>query len=218
MIYEIFRWFGVITGYPIHLLFFKKKIYYEDKAVQSRKTKGGMLVISNHFSPFDYVLNVVLFFPRKLWVVASEYAFITPALRFGMKFFGGIETNRVTRGVHFIEESADKLRKGKLVQIFPEGHNTPDGTIKDFYPSYILIALQANAPILPVIIDGNYGIFKRTHVIIGKPIHPEDYLPSGTPTHEDIQQANTQIREKVLWLRQELDRRIAADKKKGKKA
>jgi len=216
MIYEIFRWIGVISGYPIYLLFFKTKVYHENKSVQTLRTKGGMLVISNHICPFDYVLNAVLFFPRKLFVVASEYAFLTPGLRFGMKFFGGIETNRVTRGVHFIEESAEKLRRGKLVQIYPEGHNTDDGTIKAFYPSYLKIALEGNAPLLPVIVDGNYGMLKRTHVIVGEPIHLEDHLGTGALTHEDLDRLNTMVREKVLWLRQELDRRIEADKKKGK--
>lgn len=31
MLYEIFRFIGLVTGYPIQLIFFKRKIYYEDK-------------------------------------------------------------------------------------------------------------------------------------------------------------------------------------------
>ena len=215
MIYEIFRWIGVITGYPFKWLFFKNKTYYESEKAPKR-VKGGALIISNHFNPLDYVLNVFLFFPRKLYVVASEHAFKNAFLRFGMKFWGGIQANRVTKSMRFVSQSIKEIKKGHLVQIFPEGHNTDDGTIKPFYPSYILIALKANAPIVPVITDGNYGIFKRVHIIIGEAINLSDYLSSEKASKEDITKLNDIVYKKVLDLRAELDLRIESNRKKGK--
>ncbi|MBR5134937.1 MAG: 1-acyl-sn-glycerol-3-phosphate acyltransferase [Clostridia bacterium] len=216
MIYDIFRWIGILSGYPAHLLFFKKKIYYENKASQSRRVRGGALIISNHFNPLDFVLNVVVFFPRKLFVVAGEDAFRNKLQSFGMRFWGGIEANRKTRTLRFIAQSANEIKKGHLVQIFPEGHNTDDGTIKAFYPSYVLIALRAKAPIIPVVIDGNYGPFKRTHLIIGEKIDVMQYLESERFTKEDVLRINDIVRQKVLDLREELDRRIEQDKQKRK--
>lgn len=205
--YELMRWFGVISGYPAYLVFFKKKVYYEDKRSSNRHVKGGALIITNHFNPLDYVSNVLLFFPRKLYVVASEHAFKNKALRFGMKFWGGIEANRETGSMRFVIESIREIKKGHIVQIFPEGHNTPDGTIKEFYPSYISIALRANAPIVPVVTDGNYGLFKRTHVMIGKKIYLSDYIKTEKYTKEDVTRLNTVVREKMLDLRDQLERR-----------
>lgn len=132
-----------------------------------------------------------------------------------MKFWGGIECNRVTRSPRFIIESVRELKKGHLVMIFPEGHNTPDGKIHPFYPSYITIALRGDAPLLPVISDGNYGLFKRVHVMVGDPIDLKQYLTEEKPTREDIDRINGIVYEKVLALRAELDRRVQADKKKG---
>ena len=215
MIYEIFRWIGVITGYPFRWLFFKDKIYYENERAK-RRVKGGALIISNHFNPLDYVMNVFLFFPRKLYVVASEHAFKNRLISFGMKFWGGIEANRVTRSMTFITQSIREIKKGHLVLIFPEGHNTDDGTIKAFYPSYILIAHKANAPIVPVVSDGNYGPLKRVHLIVGESIDLADYITAPKVNKEEIARLNDIIREKVLALRAELDRRIEADKKGGK--
>ena len=212
MIYEIFRWIGVITGYPFRWLFFKDKIYYENERAK-RRVKGGALIISNHFNPLDYVMNVFLFFPRKLYVVASEHAFKNRLISFGMKFWGGIEANRVTRSMTFITQSIREIKKGHLVLIFPEGHNTDDGTIKAFYPSYILIAHKANAPIVPVVSDGNYGPLKRVHLIVGESIDLTDYINAPKVNKEEIARLNDIIREKVLALRAELDRRIEADKK-----
>ncbi|MBQ3064628.1 MAG: 1-acyl-sn-glycerol-3-phosphate acyltransferase [Clostridia bacterium] len=213
VIYEFFRWIGVITGYPFKWLYFKNKVYYENEKAP-RRVKGSALVISNHFNPLDYVMNVFIFFPRKLYIVASEHAFKNAFLRFGMKFWGGIEANRETKSMNFVLQSVRELKKGHLVQIFPEGHNTDDGTIKAFYPSYILIAYKAKAPIVPVITDGAYGFTKRVHMIIGEPIDLSRYTCEKKLSKEEIERLNDMVREKVLLLRAELDQRIQADRGK----
>lgn len=210
MIYDIFRWIGIISGYPFYWLFFSRKLYYENENAR-KKVKGKALVISNHYCPFDYVLNVFLFFPRKLYVVASEDAFRNKLISFGMKFWGGIQANRITKSMRFVVESVRELKKGHLVQIFPEGHNTDDGTIKSFYPSYIVIALKSKAPIIPVITDGNYGITKRVHIMWGEPIELSQYNISSKPTKDEILMLNDIVHKKVLDLRKELDKRIKID-------
>jgi 1-acyl-sn-glycerol-3-phosphate acyltransferase len=155
-------------------------------------------------------------FPRKLDVVASEDAFRNKLQTFGMKFWGGIKCDRRVKSMRFIPESVKRIQRGRIVQIFPEGHNTPDGTIKEFYGSYILIALRANCPIIPIVSDGNYGLFKRLHVIIGKKIWLRDYLDHEKYTKEDILRLNDMVRNHVLELRQELDRRVEADRRRKK--
>ena len=214
--YEVARLIGVISGLPVHWLFFKRKVYYEDKKVQGRRVRGGALIISNHFCPLDYVMNVVLFFPRKLFVLTLPLVFRSKLMRTLMKFWGGIEVNQESKNPRFIIEAAKEIKNGHLVQIFPEGHNTPDGKMHPFYPSYVAIALRANAPIIPVITDGNYGIFKRTHVIIGKPINPRDYLTGEKYTKEDMLRINEIIYQKAQDLRAEIDRRIQENRKTRK--
>ncbi len=211
---EIFRIIGATSGLPFNWLFFKRKTYYEDKSVQGKRIKGGKLIVANHYGPLDYVANCFTVYPRKLFVVMGEDGFRNPFRKYGMEFFGGIRADRRNMNMHFVAESVRTLRKDKLVLIFPEGHNTDDGTVKAFYPSYILIALRAKKPIVPIVSDGNYGFFKRLHLIIGKPIDLYDYLPTGKHTKEDIPVLNEIVRNKVLELREELDRRI--NKQKGK--
>lgn len=214
---QFFRWIGVLTGYPVNWSFFTSKIYYENKAVTNRRIRGGALIIMNHYNPLDYVLSVFLFFPRMLYVVASEHAFKNWLISFGMKFWGGIKADRTTKSVHFITESAKKIKEGSLVEIFPEGHNTDDGTIKPFYPSYLLIAMRANAPIIPVVTDGNYGLFKRIHVMFGEQIDVSQYTGGKRASREDLERINGIVHQKMLDLREELDRRVENDRKKGRK-
>ena len=216
IIYDFFRNIGVLMGYPFRWTYFKDKIYYEnDKA--PRRVKGGALIITNHFNPLDFVMNVFVFYPRKLYVIASEHAFKNFLIRLGMKFWGGIKVDRVSKSPRFVAQSIREIKKGHLVQIFPEGHNTDDGTIKPFYPSYIVIAHRAEAPIVPVITDGNYGFGKRVHLMVGEPIYPAQHIPAKRASKEEILELNEMVYQKVLALRQELDNRIQADRKKRKK-
>lgn len=213
--YEFFRIFGLLMGWPIQWIFFKKKVYYEDKKYKDWK-KGGKLFISNHYNVFDYGLNCFMVFPRKLFAVTSELPFKSKLLRFGMKFFGTIQANRITGDMSFIDKSAEVIQKGKLVQIFPEGRNTPDGQMHPFKPSYIMIASMANCKIVPIISDGNYGLFKRVSVIVGNEIDLGELLGKDPSefTKEDIQLANDLIYQKSLQLRQTLEQ---LKQRKGKK-
>lgn len=216
MIYEIFRVIGVIFGYPLLVLFFKKKTYYVDKKNTNLK-KGGKLIVSNHYNMLDYVFTCYLVAPRKLNAVASEMPFKSKITRFGMKFFGAIEANRETRSMKFVDICADVLKRGQLVQIFPEGKNTPDGKIHEFKPSYTLIAHRANVPIVLVITDGNYGLFKRTSVIISEEIDVSKFInpSSKTTTKEERINLNNYIYKRALELREELE--VLKNKKKGNK-
>ena len=213
MIYEIFRVIGVILGYPLQLFFFKRKTYYENKK-KTNLLKGGKLIVSNHYNMFDYVMDCFVVFPRKLYAVASEMPFKSKITRFGMKFFGTVQANRETRSMSFINESAELIRKGHLVQIFPEGRNTPDGTLQPFHRSYVLIAHRANAPIVPVVSDGNYGLFKRVRVYVGEEIHVSDFIDPNkkTPNKAELEAVNDYVFQKVAQLRQELE-----NKKKKKR-
>lgn len=215
LFYDIFRVFGIVSGYPIGLLFFKTKTYYQNgNAPKLKKIKGGALIISNHFHAMDYVHNAFLFFPRKLYVVAGEIAFRNFWITLGMKFWGGIQANRVTKDMSFIQKSADLMRKGKLVQIFPEGRNTDDGKLQAFYPSYITMALSGEAPIIPIICDGTYSLFKRTSIMVGEPIDLWEILNGKEPTRENIDMLNQRIHTLCLELQNELAIRIAQRKNK----
>lgn len=218
MFYEFFRLFGLISFYPVHNVVFIKKTYYEDKENTNFKT-GGKLIIANHYNFLDYVLSAYTVFPRKLRAVTGEMVFKSKIQRFFMRFFGLIQANRISQNMSFIETAADAIKSGELVLIFPEGHNTPDGKIHTFKQSYILIAHQANTPIVPIVSDGNYGFFKKVHMIIGKEIYIKDILGKEVEKleKEDRTKINDYIYNKVLSLRETLeDIKKSKKNKKGK--
>ena len=215
ILFDIFRWFAIIQGFWLYWLFFKRKTYYEDgnPRRKSRRFKGAKLIISNHMSVLDFMLNMYVVLPRKLWVVASEHAYRNKLQGFGMRFFGGIPCDRRIRSMRFMEKSAEVLKKGGLVQIFPEGMERYDGQVGPFFQSYLVIAHRGNAPIIPIVIDGNYGFFKRTHILIGNEINVKDYIKTEGPIipREELAAANEAIHERFLALKADLDARIAAE-------
>ena len=219
--FDIFRWFAIIQGFWLYWLFFKRKTYYEDgdPRRKSRRFKGPKLIISNHYCVLDFMLNLFLVLPRKLWVVASEHAYRNKLQGFGMRFFGGIPCDRRIRSMRFMEKSVEVLKNGGMVQIFPEGRNTDDGLIGPFYASYIVIAHRAGVPIIPIMTDGNYGFFKRTHVLVGNEIDLKDYITAEGPIipRDQLESANEAIRNHVLALKSDLDARVAAEKNRKTK-
>ena len=221
ILFDIFRWFAIIQGFWVYWLFFKRKTYYEDGDPhrKSRRFKGPKLIISNHYCVLDFMLNLFLVLPRKLWVVASEHAYRNKLQGFGMRFFGGIPCDRRIRSMRFMEKSVEVLKNGGMVQIFPEGRNTDDGLIGPFYASYIVIAHRAGVPIIPIMTDGNYGFFKRTHVLVGNEIDLKDYITAEGPNipRDQLESANEAIRNHVLALKSDLDARVAAEKNRKTK-
>ena len=213
--FDVFRWFAIVQGLWLYWVFFKRKTYYEDgnRKGKHRRFKGGKLIISNHRSVLDFMLNMYVVLPRKLWVVASEHAYRNKLQGFGMTFFGGIPCDRRIRSMRFMEKSAEVLRKGGLVQIFPEGMERYDGTVGPFFQSYLVIAHRGGAPIIPIVTDGNYGFLKRTHILIGNEIDVKDYIKTEGPIipREELAAANEAIHERFLALKADLDARIAAE-------
>lgn len=214
---EILRWHALLHGWLLNLLYFKRKTYYEDKSVQGKYMKGGALIVSNHFHVYDYMVCMYMCYFRKLYVVMKGDVFKNRFFAWVMGIFGGIRSDRDDKSMKFIDETVEHLLKGHLVQIFPEAYTTKNGKMLDFKYGYVMVAQRADKPIIPVILDGNYGLFKRTHVIIGKPIMLSDYCSSTYPSKEDIAEMNKIVYNKCVELRAELDRRIAADKIGGRK-
>lgn len=212
LFWDIGRTLGLIVGWPLQFLFFKRRTFYENENRPNFR-KGGKLIIMNHFNMFDYVLTSFIVFPRKLNVVASEHAFRNKFFAFGVRFFGAILADRDAKNMDFMKKSAEVIRKGQLCQIFPEGHNTPDGKIHRFKQSYLVIAHWAKAPIVPIVTDGVYHPLKRTSVLIGEEIDISRFIDQShvMPTREERSLANDYIFQKMLALQQELEK-----KKQGK--
>ncbi|MCF0143376.1 MAG: 1-acyl-sn-glycerol-3-phosphate acyltransferase [Parasporobacterium sp.] len=195
--------FTKITGFPMAKLFFKWKVIYRDRAVQDKKLKDGVILMSNHKALLDFVLYLNLFFRAPVHFLMAEVLFNKNAAFSWLLYkLGGIRVNRETYDFSFIEESVQILKKGGIMGIFPEGQLPRGGKMSRFTPSLVMIALASGADIVPVYTDGNYGIGKRATVVIGTPFKLKELCPKDHPEKEDISRCNELCLEKILELQE----------------
>jgi len=208
------NWFIRVTGFIPMLIGFRFKTYYEDKKIQSRRIRGKAIVIANHRSLYDFALMIFLFPFRTLRCVIGEVMFKKNVfLTFLLRALGGIKVEREQHDFTFVGKCKRVLVRGGVVEIYPESKlNKTDETLLPFKPSFVYLALECGAPIIPVYTDGNYFKKRAARVIIGKPVDVFEFYDDNLSDKENITNITEIIRGKVLALKDELDRQ---SKEKG---
>lgn len=197
-----FNMFVKVTGYLAQKVIFRTKIYYEDKALQSRRIKGKAIIMSNHCSVYDYAVYMFVFFSRTVRYLMAEVLYKKPLLSLFLKMLGGIKVDRDAHTFNFITKSIDVLNKGGVVGVFPESRLPKEGEERplEFKPSITYLALESESKIIPVYTSGNYFKKSRVRVIIGKPINVLDYYDENLTEKENIDLITKILRQKIIEL------------------
>jgi 1-acyl-sn-glycerol-3-phosphate acyltransferase len=84
-----------------------------------------------------------------------------------------------------LEKSYKCLKSGISIMIFPEGTRSPNKEIGFFKRGAFQLAIQAQVPILPILIDGTGGVLPKHGLIFGSghhiririldPVHPNSF-------------------------------------------
>ncbi len=148
--------------------------------------KGKAIIAANHTSALDPILLGISSHPEELVFLARKTLF-TPLLGPIIKRLNAypIDQKPLNR-LEALQVAIDLLAQDKKIVIFPEGHRSLDGRLAHLKQGAALLALTAQAPIVPVYIHGAYDIFNKTHYfpklwgktacIIGSPIKWQDYM------------------------------------------
>lgn len=202
-------WFTKITGLPI-FLFLKMKVYCQGDNRSLRKVPKPAIIMSNHTSLFDFALYLALFYFRTVRFLMAEVLFDGRTLLSSfLGHLGGIRIDRNNCDFSFVGESLDILDAGGCIGVFPEGRLPRGETNLPFKPGIVYIALRTDAPIVPIYTDGNYGIFKRTRVIIGESIYLKEYCNTENPSPEEIEALTVLLKDRVYALKDELERKTS---------
>ena len=193
---------GALGAFP----FFKYKTYYENKEKQSKKLPKPCILMSNHTYLMDFVLYLTVFPTRYIRFLMAEVLFTkSPALTWLLCKLGGIYVDRDARDFSFMAESIKTLEGGGTVGIFPQSRLPVNGCRWPFKPSIVFIALRSGAPIVPVYTDGQYGIFKRTRIMIGEAVDLRSLCSSRNPDDAEISRLTKLLEDKVYALGTRLD-------------
>ena len=167
------------------------KIHIEGR----EKAVKGMtyVIISNHQSLLDILLINCLRYKFK-WISKIEN-FNIPVIGWYLKMADYIIVDRQNEEskIEMLAKSYNFLKKGISIMIFPEGTRSLNNEIGFFKRGAFQLALQADVPILPVLIDGTGGILPKHGLIFSSghhirirvldPINPATF---GTDTPENL--------------------------------
>jgi 1-acyl-sn-glycerol-3-phosphate acyltransferase len=151
------------------------------------------VIISNHQSILDILLLNRLRYNYK-WISKIEN-FNVPFIGWYLKMAAYITVERGNEEskTGMLEKSYKCLQNGISIMIFPEGTRSLNNEIGFFKRGAFQLAMQANIPVLPVLIDGTGGVLPKHGLIFGSghkirikvfdPINPADF---GTDIPEEL--------------------------------
>jgi 1-acyl-sn-glycerol-3-phosphate acyltransferase len=94
-----------------------------------------------------------------------------------------------------VNRAADALRAGKSFMIFPEGTRSPTGALLPFKKGGFVMAIAAEAPVVPVAISGARQAMRRGSVLIWPATITIDFAPAVPTAGLTFQQRDELIRQ-----------------------
>lgn len=171
------------------------------KGKENLPKEGAALVCPNHVHALDTVL-VVVHNKRKINVLAKEELFKNGALRFLAKVFGVYPVKQNSADLSAIKTSLKLLKNNELLLIYPEGTRNGMEKGKPVKNGPMTIAIKAGVPIVPVGIKGNFKVFSKITINIGKPMCFNEY--KDKINDKDVVSKLTQdLMQKIVRLRDE---------------
>ncbi len=157
-------------------------IWYHLKFEGRKNIQKGKayIFVSNHRSYLDPVLVALSGYGRFGFMAKKELFEGNKAFAALIKWLGAFPVERGSGDMAVIETSADCIRNGKNLLIFPEGTRSKDGRVGKGKSGVALVAAKVHADIIPIGInfEGEKLHFRSKIVVkIGEPI-PADSLPS----------------------------------------
>ncbi|MHB1391801.1 MAG: lysophospholipid acyltransferase family protein [Clostridia bacterium] len=154
---------------PIFLLFYNYRVTGSDNVPKD----GGYIVCANHVGAIDPIF-VGISLRKRMYFMAKAELFKNIFLRALLNGLGVFPIKRGEADIKSIKTSLKLLGSGKVLGLFPEGTRNKTGEIVA-EPGIAMLAVKSKVPVLPVAIISNYKFFKRTRVVIGKPIELTEY-------------------------------------------
>ena len=127
------------------------------------RRKGAYILAPTHFSPYD-VACLIAISPRNLGWVSIVEVFRNP---FVALFYGSMNAFPLDRSrpdSPTVRVILDRLKRGRVVAMFPEGHiRTPETSVLaggPMKPGVARIAQLADVPVIPCVILGT-GVYSQ---------------------------------------------------------
>ena len=132
---------------------------------------GPVLLISNHEGNFDIPV-LISSIPKPFGFISKAEVKKLPIINDWMEQMNCVFIDRSDRrsAMNVLKDSADKLREGHSIIIFPEGTRSKGTGVQPFKSGFAKIAQDAGVPIVPIVINGTSAIMEKNNNKI-RPAH-----------------------------------------------
>jgi len=145
--------------------------------------KGGVILAPNHPSDLDsFILGSAI--RRQLHTMGKEELFRNRFAEYILRKLNAFPVKRGKLDRASIRIAVGCLKDGDVIDMYPEGTVSKDGTLQEPKLGTAFIALQSKVPVVPVAIDGTFDVmskgqrFPRPHKVIikfGNPLYFNEY-------------------------------------------
>lgn len=176
--------------------------------------EGGAVFVCNHFRAIDcgFIARVC---DKNIKYLAKKEIFKTKLITKIVRSYGGIPIDRDNPDMKSLLEAIKEIKKGNKLCIFPEGKRNISGTsdLQEIKGGSIIFSIKAKCPIVPIMMLKKAKIFRKTHLIIGKPFELSDYYGKKL-TEEDMVELAEIVRSKMIEQQNLLKDKLAKRKNK----
>ncbi|MBC3535861.1 lysophospholipid acyltransferase family protein [Megasphaera hominis] len=166
--------------------------------------KGAFIMASNHASYFDPPLVGTAMRHRLIHFMAKEELFRNPLMGWFLRYVRTFPVHRGRVDRKALLEALRVLKSGEVLGIFPEGTSKDQGVLGPFHEGVAMIAIHAQAPVLPTAIINSRQLPKKTgpvSVVFGELIQPPPPCQGDREAQrEQVQAFLEEIRNGVLAL------------------
>ena len=195
-LYDLVKW----TGCPAVLADLRVKKIFACGKKPKGFYRGNYIISSNHMSYADPIILSNVFWERRVGFIATSEFFKN---KFWGKFFrsvGCIPVDKSNPSLKTFKDVEERLDRGHIVCVFPEGEVTRTENMGKFKSGVVMMAVMAQADILPVFLVKRKKRIRRQVAVIGEKIDYKQYIKGPVPTMEDLTAVTQLLAEKEREL------------------
>jgi len=141
--------------------------------------RGPLIVIANHTGELEAPVMFAWLHPRPVTGWAKVETWDIPFFHWLFNLWGAVPVRRGEADTSALRAALEKLNQGYIFGVAPEGTRNRTGKLLRAHPGAAMLALHANAPILPIAHWGGENFtrslkrLRRTdfHIRVGRPFH-----------------------------------------------
>lgn len=144
------------------------------KGLENMEETDKVIVCANHKSLLDPIF-LAISMPQRIYFMAKKELFDKPILGGLLRALGAFPVDRFGRDLKALRASVALVNEDKILGIFPEGTRVKEAKRENVKDGVAFIALKAKADIMPVEIISTYKPFRKSEILIKKPILVNDF-------------------------------------------